>query len=450
MLPYSPLHHVLLADAGVPLVLTSGNVSDEPIAFRDDDARERLAGIADAILAHDRPIHTRTDDGVVRVVRGRPLTLRRSRGQVPGALALPVAASRHVLATGAELKNTFCVARGDRAWVGHHIGDLKNLETLESFSAGITHFERLFAVTPAVVAHDLHPEYLSTKYAVEREGVELLAVQHHWAHLAAVLAEHGVTGRAAGAIFDGTGYGSDATVWGGELLTGDLRGFERAGHLRPVHLPGGDMAAREPWRMAAAWLVAAGDAEPEIPALLRDTVDPKQWAVIGRMIATETSAPVTTSMGRLFDAVAAIAGIRAVTTYEGQAAIELEAAADPDETGAYEFALAADHVIDAVPVVLQATDDAAAGVSAAAISARFHRGLAQVTADAITAIAAAEGLDSAVLAGGVFANRLLLTGTAGLLEQRGLRVLVPEALPPGDGAIAFGQAAIAAALSASL
>ncbi|MEJ7785034.1 MAG: carbamoyltransferase HypF, partial [Solirubrobacteraceae bacterium] len=247
MLPYSPLHHLLLADTGTTLVMTSGNVSDEPIAFSDDDALARLDTIADAFLIHDRPIHTRTDDSVVRVTHGRPRVLRRSRGLVPAALALPAACPSPVLACGAELKSTFCLAKGTRAWVGHHIGDLRNAETLASFREGIAHFERLFDVVPDVVAHDLHPDYLSTAYALEREGVALVGVQHHHAHLAACLAEHGQTGPAVGAIYDGSGYGPDGAVWGGELLVGDLRSCSRAGHLPAVRLPGGDRAAREPW-----------------------------------------------------------------------------------------------------------------------------------------------------------------------------------------------------------
>ena len=254
MLPYSPLHHLLVSDLGETLVLTSGNVSDEPIAYEDDDARERLAQIADLFLVHDRPIETRTDDSVVRVADGRPLVLRRSRGHVPDSLPLPLDCGAHLLACGAELKNTFAVAKEGRAWVGHHVGDLKNYETLRSFTTGIDHFRRLFAVEPEVVAHDLHPEYLSTKHAQELEGVRLIGVQHHHAHLAACLAEHGESGPAIGAIFDGTGYGDDGTVWGGELLLGGLDRFERVGLLFPVRMPGGDAAVRQPWRMACAWL----------------------------------------------------------------------------------------------------------------------------------------------------------------------------------------------------
>jgi hydrogenase maturation protein HypF len=344
MLPYSPLHHLLLADVGTALVLTSGNVSDEPIAYRDEHARERLRDIADLFLVHDRPIQTRTDDSVVRglTVAGsrRSVFLRRSRGFVPGSLPLPDGgAERPLLACGAELKNTFCVAKGARAWVSHHIGDLENYETLCSFTEGIEHFERLFAVTPEVVAHDLHPEYLSTKYALDRAGVQLVGVQHHHAHLAACLAEHGVTGPAVGAIFDGTGYGSDGTVWGGEILYGDLAEFRRAGTLLPVRLPGGAQAIRQPWRMACAWLSAAGQGRPDLPQQLAGRVDPVAWRQVGQLVQTGLRSPITSSIGRLFDAAAALCGLRATVNYEGQAAIELEAACDPREHGAYPISL---------------------------------------------------------------------------------------------------------------
>jgi hydrogenase maturation protein HypF len=440
MLPYSPLHHLLLADVGEPLVMTSGNVSDEPIAYRDDDARERLAGIADLVLGHDRPIETRTDDSVLRVARGRPLPLRRSRGAVPSALALPVPAARHVLACGAELKSTFCVARGRRAWVSHHIGDLKNVETLGSFAEGVVHFQTLFAVTPEVVVHDLHPDYLSTTYALSRDGVEHVAVQHHHAHLAACLAEHGETGPAVGAIFDGTGLGTDGTVWGGEILVGGLSGFQRAGHLWPVPLPGGDRAAHEPWRMACAWRMAAGgDARP-LPG-----VDPDRWRTVARMAETGTASPVTTSVGRLFDAVAALCGLRLEVSYEGQAAMELEAACDGAERGAYPLESVAG-VLDPREAILAVDRDVARGLPAGVVATRFHHGLADATARACADLAADRGLDAVVLSGGSFQNRRLLERTSERLAAAGLRVLVPERLPPNDGGIAFGQAAVAAAL----
>jgi hydrogenase maturation protein HypF len=439
MLPYSPLHHLLLAGAGGALVLTSGNVSDEPIAYRDDDALERLAAIADVVAVHDRPIHIRTDDSVVRAVRGRPTVLRRSRGLTPAALGLPVGCPRPVLAVGAELKSTFCVARGARAWVGHHIGDLRNAETLASFREGIAHFQRLFDVRPEVVAHDLHPDYLSTSHALEIDGVELVGVQHHHAHLAACLAEHGALDRAVGAIYDGTGYGTDGTAWGGEILRGDLCGFERIGHLHPVRLPGGDRAVHEPWRMACSWLVAAHGEAPPVPPALRATVDGERWEAVAQMALTGFAAPQTTSMGRLFDAVAALCGVRPVVSYEGQAAIELEALADPAERGAYP--LAAD--LDARELVAAAARDAAAGVGAPAISARLHRAVAHATA----AACAAADSEIAVLSGGVFQNRLLLSWTAERLEALGLRPLIPERLPVNDAGISYGQAAIAACAS---
>jgi hydrogenase maturation protein HypF len=422
MLPYTPLHHLLLDGAGGDLVMTSGNVSDEPIAFEDADALERLAGIADEFLVHDRPIRTRVDDSVVRVSGSRRVMVRRSRGYVPDSIALPVPAPRPLLACGAELKSTFCVGRGSRAWVGPHIGDLKNYETVCSFAEGVAHFERLFAVTPAVVAHDLHPDYLSTRYALEREGVRLVGVQHHHAHLAACLAEHGLEGPAVGAIFDGSGYGPDGTVWGGELLVGDLRGFTRVGHLWPVRLPGGDRAVREPWRMACSWLVESGLEAPDHP--------------VAQMCRTGFNSPLTTSAGRLFDAVAALCGLREAVSYEGQAAIELEAACDVREPGAYPMPS-----LDARETIAAVVADLEAGVDIGRIAMRFHRGLALATAEAMEAT----GLSLAVLSGGVFQNRILLGLTSEELERRGLRVLIPELLPPNDGGIAYGQAAVAAA-----
>ncbi len=408
MLPYSPLHHLLLADVVVPIVMTSGNVADEPIAFADDDARERLADIADLFLTHDRPIHTRTDDSVVRDGR----MLRRSRGYVPATL--PVADAAPLLACGAELKSTFTLARDGRAWVGHHIGDLRNYETLRSFTTGIEHFQQLFDVTPELVAHDLHPEYLSTKHALDLD-LPAVGVQHHHAHLAACLAEHGVAA-GAGAIYDGTGYGTDGTVWGGEILRGDLHGFERIGHVWPVRMPGGEAAIREPWRMAGAWLVEAGlDVPPE-------------WEQVAQLARTGFASPVTTSMGRLFDAVAALCGVRQTVTYEGQAAVELEAAADIRETGAYPMrGLDARETIEAVVQDLKRVD-------IALVAARFHNAVADATAEAL------RDEPIVVLSGGVFQNALLLDR----VRERLPRALVPAKLPVNDGGISYGQAAIAA------
>jgi len=451
MLPYTPLHHILLADAGTTLVMTSGNVSDEPIAYRDEEARERLADVADLFLVHDRPIETRTDDSVVRLGQGRPLFLRRSRGHVPNATPLPVDCGRHLLACGAELKNTFAVSKGGTAWVGHHVGDLKNYETLRSFTTGIDHFQRLFAVEPEAVAHDLHPEYLSTKHAQELEGVRLIGVQHHHAHLAACLAEHCEAGTAVGAIFDGTGYGEDGTVWGGELLLGGLERFERAGLLFPVRMPGGDAAARQPWRMACAWLAASfdDDESPRMPRSLRGTVPADSWRQVSELVRSGVASPLTTSAGRLFDAIAALCGIRAEVNYEGQAAVELEAAADPCERGAYPLTLRDEGgdplVMDARPAVRAVMSDLDAGVEVGVIAARFHNGLAAATAGGCRLAAERGGTGTVVLSGGVFQNRILLGRTAALLREAGLRVMTPERLPPNDGGIAYGQLAVAAA-----
>ncbi len=467
MLPYTPLHHLLIADFAAhggavedrtALVVTSGNVSDEPIAFRDADALERLAPIADLFLLHDREIETRTDDSVIRTVRleGRtqPLPLRRSRGYVPERLRLPVPARRPLLACGAHQKNTFCVARDDRAWVGHHIGELDHYSTLRAFREGISHFERLFAVTPEVVAHDLHPDYLSTTYALEREDVEPVGVQHHHAHLAACLAEHGLAGvTAVGAIFDGTGYGPDGSVWGGELLTGGLTGYERSGHLWPVTMPGGTAAIRQPWRMAHVWLAAAlGDPGP-VPSRLRGQVESRRWEMMGEVAARPAVSPVTTSMGRLFDAIGALCGVAAEVSYEGQAAVELEALAwTAPHAGRYDVIAQPQAEADAPVLVLdprhavrQAAFDLERNIRAEVVASRFHAGLAAATATAVMMVAARRDLDLAVLSGGVFQNRLLLETVADALSRAGLRVLVPGRLPPNDGGISFGQAAVAAA-----
>jgi hydrogenase maturation protein HypF len=447
MLPYSPLHHLLLADAGTTLVMTSGNISDEPIAYGDDDARARLAEIADVFLLHDRPIQTRTDDSVLRVLTGHTTFLRRSRGYVPASIPLRGGTRLPVLGCGAELKSTFCVAKNERAWVGHHIGDLKNYETLRSFREGVEHFERLFAVTPEVVAHDLHPEYLSTKYATEREDVELVGVQHHHAHMAACLAEHGESGPVLGAIFDGTGYGEDGTVWGGELLLGDLGSFRRVGMLLPVRLPGGERAIRQPWRMACAWLSVAADARPALPRVLEGRVPEGSWERVSELARTGLASPLTTSMGRLFDGVAALCGLRTEVNYEGQAAIELEAACEHTTLEPYPLALEGSGgllVLDPRATIEAVSADIAAGASVGSVATRFHAAVAGTTVQACARAASEHGVDRVVLSGGVFQNRRLLTETAAGLEAAGLTVLMPERLPCNDGGIAYGQVAVAA------
>jgi hydrogenase maturation protein HypF len=472
MLPYTPLHHVLLSDFARacgepqrPLVVTSGNVSDDPIAYRDEDAIERLAPIADLFLLHDREIRTRADDSVVRTVsrcdppRRVPLVLRRSRGLVPAPLALPVAPGRSLLACGAEQKSTFCLAGGRgsvRAWVGHHIGDLEQWATLQAYTDGIAHFQALFAVTPELVVHDLHPGYLSTSYALQRTGVDHLGVQHHHAHLAACLAEHGQTGPAVGAIYDGTGLGEDGAVWGGELLCGDLHGFTRDGALRAVAMPGGVAAIRQPWRMAAAWLREAFGEPRPLPRRLRGAVSAERWEAIGSIAAGPEVSPPTTSMGRFLDAVGAMCGLGAEITYEGQAAILLEAAAweaGATELQGYEVELAdADGrlVLDPRGLLRELARDLQHGAEVPFVAACVHAAVAAATATAIERIAHRRGLGDAVLSGGCFQNRMLLEAVSARLATAGMRVLVPERLPPNDGGISFGQAAIAAAGDASV
>jgi hydrogenase maturation protein HypF len=450
MLPYTPLHHLLLAEVGRPIVLTSGNVSDEPIAYLDGEAVERLGGIADWFLVHDRPIHVRADDSVVRAFRGRELPLRRSRGFAPQPLGLPWPFPRHVLACGAELKHTFCLAKGGHAFVSHHIGDLENYETFRSFTEGVGHFRRLFAVEPEVVAHDLHPEYLSTKYALELDGVELEGVQHHHAHVAACLADNGEPGPVIGVAYDGLGYGADGTIWGGELLVADLEGFRRAGHLEVVAMPGGAAAIREPWRMAAAWLGAAfGGQVPEHLAVVGRNLD--RWEQVAALARSGTASVATSSAGRLFDAVSAILGVRDAVNYEGQAAVELEQLADPAEAAAYP-ARVGGATDDGAPLLVGGRDlvravveDMDAGVPAPLIAARFHNGLAEATVAACQAVRDATGLEAVALSGGVFQNLLLLERTVARLELKGFRVLVHSRVPPNDAGISLGQAAVAGA-----
>jgi hydrogenase maturation protein HypF len=444
MLPYTPLHHLLLAAVARPIVLTSGNVSDEPIAYQDEDARHRLGTIADAFLTHDRAIHIRTDDSVARTFRGRPMLVRRSRGYVPEPLAIPGGFPRHVLACGAELKNTFCLARDRHAFVSHHIGDLENAETLRSFTEGIEHFRRLFDVDPRVVAYDLHPEYLSTKYAAELDGVERQGVQHHHAHIASCLADNGTDGPVIGVAFDGTGYGADGTIWGGEFLVADLAAFERGGHLAPVPMPGGAAAIRQPWRMAAAYL---GEHAPE-DLIQRHR---EHWPAILAMARKGVNSPLTSSAGRLFDAAAAILGVRDAINYEGQAAIELEQLADPEdpaEDRAYPAAIdtgGGPFQVCGADLLHGVIDDLTSGVPAPVIAARFHHGVAALIETGCLLLRDRHGLGTVALSGGVFQNALLLHAAVARLEARGFRVLVHSRVPCNDGGISLGQAVVAAA-----
>jgi hydrogenase maturation protein HypF len=467
MLPYTPLHHLLLTALGRPMVLTSGNVSDEPIAYRDEDALDRLGGIADAFLTHDRAIHIRTDDSVARAVRDRPMLIRRSRGYVPEPVTVRRGFPRPLLACGAELKNTFCLAKGRHAFVSHHIGDLENAETLRSFTEGIEHFSRLFDITPRIVAYDLHPEYLSTKYALELDDVDLIGVQHHHAHIASCLADNGADlstgGPVIGVAFDGTGYGTDGTIWGGEFLVADLAGFRRAGHLATVPMPGGAAAIRQPWRMAAAYLdlTNAGPFDPNTGGpdaagrgLGVARRNAGRWDTIVAMARRGVNAPLTSSAGRLFDAVAALLDVRDEITYEGQAAIELEQLADPGETRTYRAAIDTAPAESGEPfrvrgadLVAAAADDLALGVPAELIASRFHNGVAALIEDGCVLLHEQHDVTTVALSGGVFQNLLLLGRTVTRLEDRGFTVLTHSRVPCNDGGISLGQAVIAAAAS---
>jgi hydrogenase maturation protein HypF len=446
MLPYTPLHHLLLADLGRPIVLTSGNISDEPIVYRDADAVERLSRIADATLTHDRPIHIRTDDSVVRPFRGREQVLRRSRGYVPEPLVVRQGFPREVLACGAELKNTFCLGKGRHAFVSHHIGDLKNYETLTSFTQGIEHFRQVFDIHPTLVAHDLHPDYLSTKYAADLDGVHLVGVQHHHAHIASCLADNGEEGPVLGVAFDGLGYGSDGTIWGGEFLLADLTDFRRLGHLTTVPMPGGTVSIKQPWRMAAAYLNACygGEQPADLDVLRRHE---SRWPDVLAVIRSGTNSPLTSSAGRLFDAVAAVLGVRDTINYEGQAAVELEQLADAHETGSYPAAVTGSDplLVSGVDLVRSSVGDLRNGIHPSIIAARFHNGVAEAILRVCRTLSEETGVRTVALSGGVFQNLLLLERTVDSLVRDGFRVLTHGRVPTNDGGVSLGQAMVAGA-----
>jgi hydrogenase maturation protein HypF len=475
MLPYTPLHHLLLGEFAratrrhaPALVMTSANRSDEPIAYRDDEAYERLRDIADAFLVHDREIHVRCDDSVVRVLpSGAPprgwqeYPLRRARGYAPEPLLLARRVPVPVLAVGAELKHTFCLAKQDRAFLSHHIGDLENWETMRSFLEGVEHFSRIFDVHPEVVAYDLHPEYLSTKWALEQvqgeaeplPGVDLagarpVAVQHHHAHIASCLADNGADGPVIGLALDGTGWGDDGTIWGCEAMVADLAGYRRVGHLRTVPLAGGAAAIREPWRMAAVYLEAAfGDAARELPIPVVEATGAR-WEPVLEMARRGVNSLPTSSAGRLFDAVAALVAGRDRVNYEGQAAVELEQAADPTEGAEYVCPIVEAgglFVLDGVELVRAAADDLRRAAPPEQVAAAFHNGFARALVEWCRVIRSASGLDRVALSGGTFQNLLLLQRVVTGLRSQGFQVLLHRRVPPNDGGIALGQTAVAAA-----
>ena len=474
MLPYTPLHYLLFVQETSPvtfrewaLVMTSGNLSEEPIATGNDEARQRLSGLADAFLMHDREIHTRCDDSVVRVFEpsdnrqspplrfrnasqssfvNRQYLLRRSRGYAPDPLPLPVEVPP-LLATGPELKNTFCLTRQRYAFLSHHIGDLENYETLRSFEDGVAHFERLFRVRPEAIAYDLHPNYLSTRYALERsgrQGLPAIGVQHHHAHVAACMADNGLSGDrpVIGVSFDGTGYGEDGAIWGGEFLVADYAGFQRLYHLAYFPLPGGDAAIRRPARIALALLWSLGmDWDEVLPPAGELCVDDRQALRI--QLEHNLNTVRTSSLGRLFDAVAALAGVRQKVNYEAQAAIELEAALDPAEAEAYPFGVEAG-MVDPRPAIQALIGDILKGVPVPRLSARFHNGVAEMVRQVCSEIRSQTGLQEVALSGGVWQNMALLgRAEAGLLAD-GFKVYLHRQVPTNDGGIALGQVLVAA------
>jgi hydrogenase maturation protein HypF len=450
MLPYTPLHHVLLRETGLPLVMTSGNLSEEPIAKDNDEAIRRLRGIADYFLLHNRDIYARYDDSVTVVERGKPQLIRRARGYAPYPIHLPFRA-RQVLACGSEMKNTFCLTRDEYAFLSQHIGDIENLETLEHFETTTGLYKRLFRIQPGIIACDMHPDYLATKYAkalaAEATDITLVPVQHHHAHIVSCLVDNGRQEPVIGVALDGTGLGSDGRIWGGEFLLADYRGFERLGHFQYVPLPGGDIAIERPYRMAISYLMSLlgeDTLNKNLPCLSR--VDAVELDIIKKQITQGINAPLTSSCGRLFDAVSALIGVRDRVDYEAQAAIELEMIAAKSETGSYPFSIVEQNGMNIVrfeELFSAIIGDLDKAIPQAVISARFHRTLAQVVRQMCRELASRTGISKVALSGGTFQNRLLLRLVVAALEEAGLSVLTHGEVPTNDGGISLGQAVIA-------
>lgn len=450
LLPYSPLHQLLMEPLrDVPLVMTSGNHSDEPIVHRDEDVVARVGALVDVILTHDRPIAVRCEDSVTRVVDGRELPVRRSRGVAPEPVRLPFPLSEPVLAVGGQLKGCFALGRGSRAVLSHHLGDLDHLAAFQAFEHDVGLYEQLFHIRPRGIVHDRHPDYAPTRYARQRaeaEGLELHAVQHHHAHLASCLADNGLNETVIGVVFDGTGLGLDDALWGGEFLIGDCGGFERVAHLRYVRLPGGDQAIRQPWRMAVAHALDAGCEPTGLPL-----VAPTERRIVERMAATGLNAPNTSSVGRLFDAVAALIGLCRTASYEGQAAAQLEwLATDVVATGSYPFELSQDRTADTRPTIQAIVQDVRRGVEPARVARRFHSTVVEIVAAVCKRIRSETELGAVALSGGVFLNALLAHEVYARLTADGFQVYRHRQVPPSDGGLCLGQLAVAAARQAAL
>ena len=447
MLPYTPLHYLLLKESKLILVMTSGNVSSEPIVYQDDEGLDRLKGIADYFVANNRDIHIRTDDSVVRVWRGSETVLRRSRGYAPFPILLHFNFQAQLLSCGAELKNTICLTRDNYAFMSHHIGDLENIETLTSFEEGIDHFQRLFNISPEYIVFDNHPNYLSTKHALSIEGKQKIGVQHHHAHIVSCMGDNAIDGEVLGVAFDGTGYGDDGNIWGGEFLQCDYAGFNRLGHLEYMRLPGGEWAIKEPWRIAASYLYSTyGNDMLDLDIEFIDSLDREKWSVMRRMLDTGINSPLTSSAGRLFDAVSALIGVRRQVFYEGQAAIELEMAISEDETGVYSFdtKMSGDVKIVLLKKIIQGiVKDLAHDQKKGSIAAKFHNTVAEIILTLCVGFRERSGLTRVALSGGVFQNVYLLERTFSLLNNNGFAVYTHHRIPTNDGGISLGQVIIA-------
>lgn len=453
MLPSTPLHALLflalhnLTAQTVPLVMTSGNLSEEPIAVENEDAATRLAPLADLFLHHNRPIHTRVDDSVVRILDDATLPIRRARGYAPQPIPLHLGDAQ-ILACGAQQKNTLCLTKSGFALPSQHIGDLENYETLAFFEQTYDRMRRLFHVTPQAIAHDLHPNYLSTQWALRQADLPRIPVQHHHAHIAACMAEHSLQNRVIGVAWDGTGLGPDQTIWGGEFLLATLTGFERAAHLRTILLPGGDTAIREPWRVAHSYLLDAFDGHPPaLPSLAQ--LPAHRRRVVDSMLRQRLNTIPTSSAGRLFDAVAALIGLHTTVSYEGQAAIALETiAANISNATPYPFHLATNSTLqlDFRPTLRALVDDILSGQPQPLMAARFHATLIAAITHACRQIRSASSINQVCLSGGCFQNLLLLRGSRNALQSAGFEVFFPHLLPANDGGIAVGQAAVACAI----
>jgi hydrogenase maturation protein HypF len=447
MLPYTPLHHLLFEAPGfLALVMTSGNLSEEPIVSRNEEVGPRLHALCDFFLLHNRKIQTRVDDSVVRCFEGKDRVLRRSRGYAPHPIDLgrPL---RQVLAVGGELKNAFCLTKGHYAILSQHIGDLENLETKTFFEETLGHMKGFFRVEPETVAYDLHPGYLSTRIALAMPGVEKIGVQHHHAHIAGCMAENRLTGKVIGVALDGTGYGTDGKIWGGEFLVCDFASFERRAHLRYVPLPGGDAGVREPWRMGLSYLLDTfADAGLALDLPLFQAVAGNRIRTIAQMIARGVNTVETSSCGRLFDAVSSILGVCQQATYEGQAAIELENIVAGGIEESYPFAVTGEE-IDLRPAIEAIVREVKAGEATRVIAARFHNTLAAVIAEVCRRLRATDRLNRVALSGGTFQNFTLLSRSLTLLRRDGFEVFLHSRVPPNDGGLALGQALIAQQVS---